>query len=436
MGKNPSRLRTLSGLALIALVLSLGLQGCEFTSSVGTFKGSSSLNNDVNTNGQDGETDVTPSPLPSSSANRNVMPVSVNGALCSANSYINKPCVSVTICNPGTSICQTVTDILLDTGSFGLRIFKSAISGLNLRPVTNGAGKSIAECVQFGDGSSDWGQVEIASLTLAGEPSVQVPIQVIDSSFSNSSAYCSGADTDPAMAGFNGILGVGLFAQDCGSACSASASNGLYFACSGSSCSGSTVSLANQVTNPVALLPEDNNGVILELPSVAVGGAASVSGSLLLGIGTLANNTPGSVTVYPADPSFAEFTTVFNGTNLIDSFIDSGSNGLYFPESNTSELPDCGSIQPDFAGWFCPGSTTSLTATLRGYQGSPSMLTNFKIGNTISLFSGPNFVFSELGAKSDGTSFDWGLPFFLGRNIYVGFEGKSSSLGSGTYWAY
>ncbi len=54
----------------------------------------------------------------------NVMPVTVDGALCSPGSYLNKACVSVTVCNPDLSVCQTVNDILLDTGSYGLRVFQ------------------------------------------------------------------------------------------------------------------------------------------------------------------------------------------------------------------------------------------------------------------------------------------------------------------------
>ena len=141
----------------------------------------------------------------------------------------------------------------------------------------------------------------------------------------------------PPAAGFNGILGVGLFAQDCGSGCANSANNGSYYACSGSSCTGTTVALASQVQNPVALLPQDNNGVIVQLPSVPLGGSPSVNGSLVLGIGTQSNNMPSGVTTYAADQS-GEFTTMFNGTSL-HGFIDSGSNGLFFP--STSLLPNC-----------------------------------------------------------------------------------------------
>ena len=149
----------------------------------------------------------------------NVLSITVNGSLCSTSTsagYLNKACISVTICNPGTSTCQTIDDILLDTGSFGLRIFKQALTTVSLTQVLSGSGGSLAECAQFGDGSALWGPVQMAGITLANEPTVTVPIQVIDSTFANisTSTICPGAEQSPVAAGFNGILGVGVFPED------------------------------------------------------------------------------------------------------------------------------------------------------------------------------------------------------------------------------
>ncbi len=356
----------------------------------------------------------------------NVMTITVNGSLCSNNSYPNKPCVSVTVCTPNSTTCQTIDDILLDTASYGLRIFRQALS-VPLTQVMAGSG-SLAECVQYGDGSSDWGPVQTAGVILGSEPSVQVPIQVIDSTFGTLPSGCLNADKSPADAGFNGILGAGQFVQDCGSACSGSAGNGMYYTCNGSNCFGTAAPLSSQVQNPVALLPADNNGVIVQLPGLQLGGVPSVNGSLVLGIGTQSNNTPSGVTMYPAN-QLGEFMTTFNGFPY-GSFIDTGSNGLFFPSSGL--LPNCPS--PNSA-WFCPSSTTSFSATNAGSSGSPSGAVAFQIGNFDSLISSPNRVFVEIGGNFPG-NFDWGLPFFLGRNVYVGIEGKKSSLGSGPYWAY
>jgi Protein of unknown function (DUF3443)/Bacterial Ig-like domain (group 2) len=365
-----------------------------------------------------------------SGAANNVIPITVNGSLCSANSYLNKPCVSVTVCTPGTSTCQIINDILLDTGSYGLRIFQQALA-VSLSQVTGAAG-SIAECVQFGDGSSMWGPVQTAGVILANEPTVQVSIQVVDSTFGTRSAGCSNADTTPAAAGFNGILGVGLFTQDCGTTCANSASNGHYFACSGTSCPGTTIPLSSQVQNPAALLPRDNNGVIVQLPGVAPGGTRSVDGTLILGIGTQANNVPASVTVYSASATTGEFMTQFSGRTY-GSFIDTGSNGLFFTPPSGSQLRNCSGSN---RGWFCPMSTLSLSATNTGATGAPSGAVPFQIGNfTILTINSFNQVFAEVGG-SFPVSFDWGLPFFFGRTVVIGYEGSASSLGNGPYWAY
>lgn len=361
-------------------------------------------------------------------AGNNVLNITVNGSLCSGNpTYPNEPCVSVTICAPGTTTCQTISDILLDTGSFGLRIFSQAIT-VPLTQVTSGSGL-LAECVNFGDGSSMWGPVQMASVILGNEPAVQIPIQVVNQNFGTPSTHCtspnSTPDTSPTEAKFNGILGVGLFALD----------SGLYFSCSGAA-SGSTCAATTpnvNVSNPVASLPVDNNGVIVQLPDLrpAGGVAGSAIGSLIIGIGTQANNmpsvvTPSGVTAYGANQS-AEFTTTFNGIQYTHSFIDTGSNGLFFT-APASLLPSC-------APWYCPPATTPLSATNTGAGGSPSGIVNFLIGNADSLFSTSNQVFEDLGG-SGVNSFDWGLPFFFGRSVFVGINGTISSLGTGPYWAY
>jgi hypothetical protein len=361
-----------------------------------------------------------------------VVPITVNGSLCSSGSYPNKPCVQVTVCTPGTTTCQTVSDILLDTGSYGLRIFKQALT-VPLQQATVPSG-NLAECIQFADNSADWGPVQNASVVLGGEPAVTVPIQVIDSTFGTVPVGCvpthGTLDTSPSSAGFNGILGVGLLVEDCGPGC-VTGTPGRYFACTGTTpCPGTTVPLTGQVQNPVASLLVDNNGVLVQLPAVPLGGTTSDNGQLVLGIGTQANNTPSGVTTFPANAS-GYFTTVFNGTVNNSSFLDTGSNGIFFNDT----LPPCAAPN---AEWYCPPSTTSLSAVNEGgVNGTPSGTVQFQIGNALALFGSGNSAFVELGGSLSGVSgFDWGLPFFYGRNVFVGIQGKSTSLGTGPFWAY
>ena len=362
----------------------------------------------------------------------NVMPVTVNGSLCGGGgAFYNDICVSVTICKQGTSNCQTVDNILLDTGSYGLRVFNQAFS-VPLDPVTDGSGHPLANCVGFLDGSADWGPVKWADLVLGGESPVTVPIQVIDSTFGTVPGSCGIPETDPGQAGFNGILGVGQFVYDCGSGCVTDPTVGRYFSCTGSTCSGTVVPLAQQVQNPVTSLGVDNNGVILELPSVPATSASSAGGVLVLGIGTQSNNMPSGVTTFPADSTTGNFQTIFNGHTYSSSFIDSGSNGLFFPVNGL--IANCSG---PYNAWLCPASETLLTATNRGTAGSPSGVVHFEIGNYINLANSGGSAFENIGGDDgSSTQFDWGLPFFFGKKVYVGIKGKASVLGTGPYWAY
>ena len=109
------------------------------------------------------------------------------------------------------------------------------------------------------------------------------------------------------------------------------------------------------------LFPADNNGSIIVLPAVAAAGAATVSGSLIFGIDTESNNASGSVTVLALDGN-GDFLTTLGTQSLSESFLDSGSNGLFFYDPDYQNLL-CGT---DFVNFYCPGSPQTLTATLPG----------------------------------------------------------------------
>ena len=331
----------------------------------------------------------------------NTQPIEVN--LGPANNYPNGLFTSVTICVPGTSNCQTIPDVLVDTGSEGLRLLSSQVT-LSLPAVTDSSGSNgLQECVQFGDGSYVWGPVVGGDIQMAGEKASSVPLQLIDSSnptqFPVPSQCTSGGGSDDntvALLGANGILGIGNFQQDCGATCTTSTSPNMYYLCSSSAsvCSGATVPLSYQLQNPVWTFPADNNGVLISLPSIPADGAPTASGSLIFGIGTQSDNALGSAQVYTTDTS-GNFHTIYNNIDYSSSFIDSGSNAIYFLDSATAGIPDC----PNNSGWYCPGSTTSFTVTNTGLNGTSNPLT-FAIANADTLFSangGLNSAFNDLG---------------------------------------
>jgi hypothetical protein len=362
---------------------------------------------------------------------QNVQPVTVNAG--PANNYANGMFTSVTICVPGSaSSCQTIDGVLVDTGSTGLRILSSALT-LTL-PQQTANGNPVVECLQFQDGFV-WGPVQVADVTMAGERAGSVPIQVIGASaFSTIPDACtsSGGPSEDTLdvLGANGVLGIGLFRQDCGPECVVSTSPGLYFACSASGCQPTLEGLAQQLQNPVWLFAHDNNGVIVELPSVAPLGAATVGGSLVFGIGTEANNGLGGATVFTVDGQ-GTFTTVYQGQSYGGSFLDTGSNGIFFLDTSKTGLPLC----TDASSFYCPTTAQALSATQRGVSGTTSTVA-FGVANADMLLGNTLFsAFSMLAGPNTG-SFDWGLPFFFGRNVFTAIESQSTPAGFGPYWAY
>jgi hypothetical protein len=348
------------------------------------------------------------------------------------NSYFNGAFTTVMICVPGQSTCQLIDGVLVDTGSSGLRVLSSALT-LSLPQQVDSAGAPIVECNQFVDGIT-WGPVQTADIKLAGETASAVPIQVIGGpGFSTIPRACSSlgpTENTLASLGANGILGVSVFREDCGPGCTVAggANSGAYYSCPASGCVVTALTLAKQLQNPVWLFARDNNGVMIQLPSVPAGGALTVTGSLVFGIGTQSDNALGSARVLTVD-QIGNFTTVFNNQSYSSSFIDSGSNGLFFLDPATTGLPLC-RVSTDF---YCPPTLRTLSATHRGVNATTSAVT-FSVGNVDALNGNFN-AFSEIAGPNAG-SFDWGLTFFFGRTIFTAIEGQSTPGGTGPYWAY
>jgi hypothetical protein len=334
---------------------------------------------------------------------------------------------SVTICQPGSSNCATINNIQVDTGSHGLRILASALPpGFALAPVGSGS-STTGECAVFAGGYV-WGAVRAADVRMAGQVAASLPIHLIaDPALPTVPTDCAGSGRSMQNATSlraNGILGVGLFAADCGSGCVNTALPRWYYNCDANgTCLANTQPLAQQVTNPVSRFPLDNNGVVIDLPAIADSGATSVSGSLIFGIGTQANNTLGGATVLRANSQTGYVVTTSAGQTYAQSYMDSGSNGLFF---NNTQLPQCGL-------WYCPGSTQSANASIKGTDGATSTVT-YTIGNAPSLFTSPNNAFNNLAGVSRG-GFGWGLPFFFGRRIFTAIASRLTSAGPGPYYA-
>jgi hypothetical protein len=368
--------------------------------------------------------------------------------------------VKVTVCVPGsTTNCQTIDHVQVDTGSQGLRLIDSAVNSTllsALQPISMSGG-SLAECVQFVDGFS-WGPMVRADLHVggadsatSGESAPNLPVQIIGTSTFAVPSDCASAglnnpENTVVAFGANGIIGVGLFDQDCGAYCDqiAGISNGNnYYTCTSSGCTGALVPVTSQMINPVYGLAAnngitDNNGVIIELPAVAATGAATVSGTMIFGIGTQSNNALASgATVLTTDPDTGYVSTNLAALSQTDSmsYFDSGSNAIYFEDGG---IPNCNESYA--MGFFCPASTTVLTANVTGANNQVAMV-NFSIAAADTLFStNPTYTaFSDLGGSAGSAganTFAWGLPFYFGHNVYTAMQNVDAGGTNGPYFAF
>ena len=147
-----------------------------------------------------------------------------------------------------------------------------------------------------------------------------------------------------------------------------------------------------------------------------------------------ANTVGQCATVVPVSasgPDEGYLTTVFNGASLPLSFIDSGSNGMYF---NDSSIAPC--TQAGFMTFYCPSSADSLSAAFELASGS-TVSENFVVVSaetvTASVTAFPGLAGTN---PSSPQSFDWGLPFFYGRSVFVVTENETVGGKTGPYVAF
>jgi hypothetical protein len=368
----------------------------------------------------------------------NVQPISMNGG--PELEIEDGAFTSVTVCSPGSSTnCQTISGILIDTGSSGLRIMSSALS-INLTQQTNGSGAPIVECAEFGSGTT-WGPVQTADVKIAGEVASSMPIQVIGSaSFPTVPGDCPGVTMDTVQDfGANGLLGIGQAVPDCGAACDSPSVTGAYYACPNTGCVDTAETVSDQVQNPVAGFGADSNGTIIELPAVSTP-AATLSGSLIFGIGTQSNNGLGSATVFGTD-DFGDFNIAYNSTTY-PGFLDSGSNSIYFLDTATTGLPLCTNVNINYL--YCPTSNQTIPIVITAQAGTngASASASFVVGDANVLLSGNDAAVDDLAGPFSLTPvpsplvIDLGSPFFFGRSVYTAIVGKSTPGGTGPYTAY
>ena len=343
----------------------------------------------------------------------NVVPLTVH----TPHSGLNRMTVSVTLCEPGTEHCATIDDVMVDTGSTGLRLEASAVpSTLDLPAFVGVDGKPLAECLRFVHDDA-WGPLHRADVRIGGMSAKDIPVQVIADDLRLKPAGCP---TSTAMPTSNGTLGIGQHLLDCRGACTQREDlpgvfiqdDGVWLPVHGS------VPSEDRLPNPVSRFPQHGNGVVIDIPASPDIGADKIVGTLTFGVGTVVNNQPGAHIIHLDANGL--FTTRYGGADYPASYIDSGTETNILADE---ALPRCVGME-----WaFCVSPVRALTTTLVGTDGAEVQVP-FRVGDYRDALKGHVGAwdgFAEV-AEPSSKAFVWGAPFFIGRRVALVFEGMTA----------
>ena len=425
----------------------------------------------------------------------------------STSGVANIPYISVYVCAPGsTTNCAWIDHIAVDTGSEGLRLLASAVpnSLLTALPAVTTANLVFAspppatgpvgECYDFVS-SFFWGGVYTADIKFGGTaaypnaPNTQlaatgIKLQILNdtnmpasppsgnNSISGTQTTCGSSagsvqENSAAQIGANGLIGIGLFQEDCHGNCTSGLGAANYYVLTGNAVTGTlkpiSPSASSSMQNPIAALPSPYNaGTTFQLNAVHNIIAATKNNNTLAQPSAFAGSlsfgpAPSNVHQLIADPvnGYIQSTvlgTTYSLANLGGTYLDSGSNALFFSNSGTTSA----GTGLNLAGVAtCPGnnvfacvtaatscsidgittkcvslSPTSMTSVATAAAPSPASysvpvdpanypLAVFDANTTFNTFS-PAVDGLALVSSTNAGIFDWGLPFFFGRTLYFG----------------
>lgn len=384
----------------------------------------------------------------------------------STNGVVNGIFTNVTVCQHGTTNCVPISNVLVDTGSIGLRLVQGALGSVTLSQILQN-GNALLECIQYGDTSYSWGPMQLADVQIAGEQALNIPVQVIGATNLAVPANCLQNPVNPSLPGSppgnedtlaslgaNGILGIGTAIVDCGNFCATNATGSGYYTCPSGTCSEVAVQTGFQAVNPVSQFSSlDKNGVMITFPLVGATGATTLSGTMNFGVGTQTDNALGNVTLYAMDACGDFPNATFNGVSYSDTscttgsgtsfgaFLDTGSNAFYVLDAKTLSsfgISDCPSSS-NGSGFYCvtgAGLATLSGISLMGNGNVGAGTISLSIMDATTLVNTNNAVFNDLGSDSvvggspSTDFFDLGSPFFFGRTVFVGIAGESVPNGA------
>jgi hypothetical protein len=343
----------------------------------------------------------------------NVIPVNVTLGLSDEGVFFpNQSFVSVVVCEVNTSNCVTIDKVLVDTGSFGLRLFDSAISSLRLNSSIY-QGNGVYQCAVFASGYTS-GRVALVDLKLGALKATDLPIQIIDSQPKTVPRNCTQSGvkalTRPNQLGSNGVLGVGPLAYD-----GEPLKVYYYFLSGGQAVNISSLPNQWRLPQPVSKMNRHNNGLILTYPLADSMGALGLTGQMIFGLNTASNNSTSGATFFTTSNA-GRIKVAFDGQSY-DGMIDSGANHNVFTKRS---FPTCGA-----SDFFCPPTPQSVNVSVSSYSGIPSKLVSIQVAD-YTTYGGSAVQPGLAGYAADNYEFILGLPFMYGRQTYIAIQGQTT----------